>query len=218
MIAPKAVIPKGAVTTRPRVSAAAVAANPRAQAVGKTARAVVASHPPPAVTDTVRWALALALGLALPLAATAVDKVYKTIGPDGQVIYSQTPPAQVPGQVEKQMEFRNLPATALPDYVLKFRAEMERNMAQKASQAAAPPGNGLQFFTAKWCGYCKQAQAWLNANGVAYQALDIDTPQGMTAFVRTGHKVAVPLLVGPNVKLQGFSAQAYAAALQPKQR
>lgn len=192
--------------------------------MGKTGRAVVASHPHPAVTDTLHWRAApvlasgLAIGLALPLAAVAADKVYKTIGPNGQVIYSQTPPARVQGQVEKQMEFRNLPATALPDYVLKFRAEMERSMAQKVAQADAPSGNELRFFTAKWCGYCKQAQAWLNANGVAYQALDIDTPQGMTAFVRTGHKVVVPLLVGPNVKLQGFSAQAYAAALKPKQR
>lgn len=160
-----------------------------------------------------RWLCLTVIGVALPLAALASDKVYKSVGPDGKTVYSQTLPAQNQGRVEKQLEFRHLPATALPDYVLKFRAEMERSMASKAEADAAAPAAGLRLFMAKWCGYCRQAQAWLGTHGVAYQALDIDTPEGMTAFVRTGNKVAVPLLMGPGVKLQGFSAQAYAGAL-----
>ena len=177
-------------------------------------RAVTVAKVAKTTPDPMRWLFLLGVAVALPLTAWTSDKVYKSVGPDGRIVYSQTPPEQSQGRVEKQLEFRHLPATALLDYVLKFRAEMERNMASKTQGDAAPPAAGLRLFMAKWCGYCRQAQAWLGANGVAYQALDIDTPEGMTAFVRTGNKVAVPLLVGPGVKLQGFKASAYAAALQ----
>lgn len=165
-----------------------------------------------------RWhgAACLAVLLALPCAAGASDKVYKSTGPDGKVVYSQTPPAE--GRVDKQLSFDHLPATALPDYVLKFRAEMERNIALKQKSTAPANTSQLRLFTAKWCGYCRQAQAWLAGRGIAYTALDIDTPQGMTEFVRSsGGKGGVPLLVGPQVRVQGYTAAAYQAALAPKE-
>jgi len=162
-------------------------------------------------------AICLAALLTLPWAAGANDKVYKSVGPDGKVVYSQTPPAQ--GRVEKQLSFDHLPATALPDYVLKFRAEMERNIALKQQPHAPAHANQLRLFTARWCGYCRQAQAWLAGRGIAHVTLDIDTPQGMTEFVRSGAgKGGVPLLVGPQVRVQGYSAAAYQAALAPRRR
>ena len=154
------------------------------------------------------WLWLLALGLA---SAHAGDAVYKTIGPDGKVIYSQTPPTQ--GKLDKKMNFEHLPATPLPAHVLQFRAEMERSLAQRQAQANAPVPAGLRLFSAKWCGYCRQAQSWLAAQQVPYQTLDIDTPEGMSEFVRTGNKGGVPFLLGPGVSLRGFSAPAYAAAL-----
>ncbi len=159
--------------------------------------------------------ICLAVLLVLSGAAGASDKVYKSTGPDGQVVYSQTPPAE--GRVDKQLSFEHLPATALPDYVLKFRAEMERNIALKQQPDAPVNSNQLRLFTARWCGYCRQAQAWLAGRGIAHVTLDIGTPQGMTEFVRSGAgKGGVPLLVGPQVRVQGYSAAAYQAALASK--
>jgi glutaredoxin len=152
------------------------------------------------------WAL-------LPLmvgAAHGGDAVYKFVGPDGKVIYSQTPPAD--GKLDKMMAFEHLPATPLPAHVLAFRAEMERSIAQKVAQANAPPPDRLRLFSARWCGYCRQAQAWLAAQKVPYQNMDIDTPEGMSEFVLTG-KGSVPLLLGPGIKVRGFSVPAYSAAL-----
>lgn len=144
-------------------------------------------------------------------AAHGGDAIYKSVGPDGKVVYSQTPPAD--GKVDKKMTFEQLPATPLPAHVLAFRAEMERNIALKVTQANAPPTGRLRLFSAQWCGYCKLAQAWLAAHKVPYLTLDIDTPEGMSEFVRTGKKGGIPLLLGPNVDLRGFSEAAYAAAL-----
>lgn len=143
--------------------------------------------------------------------ASASDRVYKSIGPDGQVVYSQTPPSE--GRVEKQLSYEHLPATPLPAYVLKFRAEMERSIQRKQMPASTPDGS-LQLYSARWCGYCRMAQAWLASQKIAYTNLDIDTPQGMSAYVQaSGSKVSVPLLTGPGVRVQGFSEQAYRAAL-----
>lgn len=161
------------------------------------------------------WVL---VGLLACTAATGQgrDTVYKVIGPDGKVTYSQDPPAGG-GTVAKKMEFEQLPASPLPSYVLKFREEMERNIVAK--QAGEAPPTGLRLFSAKWCGYCKLAKAWLARHGTAYEELDIGTPGGMRAFIQSGARSNVPLLVGPNnLRLQGFTEAAYASALAPKKR
>lgn len=159
---------------------------------------------------------ALAAMLLVLLAGTALaqgsDTVYRSVGPDGRVTYSQTPPAE--GKLERRMEFEKLPATPLPAYLLQFR----KDAARMAAAATAPPSAGLRLFTASWCGYCRQSKAWLRANGLGFQEIDIDQPAGMSAFVAAGGRGSVPLLVGPNVRLQGFSRTGYAAALGPGRR
>jgi glutaredoxin len=157
---------------------------------------------------------AVLLWIATACAAQAGDAVYKSVGPDGKVTYSQTPPQS--GTVRK-MAFDNLPASPLPEHVLKFRQEMEKNIAQK-QQAAVAPVQGLRLFSAKWCVYCRHAKAWLGSKGIAYAEVDIDTPQGMAEFAATGAAKSVPLLVGPGVRLQGFSEEAYASAMAAQRR
>ena len=154
------------------------------------------------------WGLVLGVVLAGP--ALAADGVYKTVGPDGKVTYSQTPPVE--GKAQKKLEFSHAPASPLPPEVLKFQREIQQSIAQKEKDALPPPGVGLRLFTAKWCGYCTQAKGYLKQRAVAFQEIDIDTAAGMVEFSRLG-KGGVPLLTGQNLQLRGFSADAYAAAL-----
>ncbi|HZY20397.1 MAG TPA: glutaredoxin domain-containing protein [Ramlibacter sp.] len=146
----------------------------------------------------------LAAGAAL---AQGRDTVYRSVGPDGRITYSQVPPAE--GRTDRKLEFEHLPATPLPAYLRAFRDDLARGPAVPRASATA----GLQLFSASWCVYCRQAKAWLAARGVGYQELDIDSPGGMAEFVRAGGKGGVPLLVGAQVRLQGFSESAYGAAL-----
>ena len=118
-------------------------------------------------------------------------------------------------KLDETMTLEQLPE--MPAQVLAFQAEMERNNAQRGTgtrASARAPGH-LRLFSAQWCGYCRQAQAWLAQHQVPYQNLDIDTPEGKAEFARTGKKGGIPLLLGPNVELRGFSAGAYRAALRP---
>jgi glutaredoxin len=151
-------------------------------------------------------ALLVLVAGACAAAAQGTDTVYRSVGPDGRVTYSQTPPDK--GQVDRKMEFSKLPATPLPAHLLQFRKDVSR----LAAEALAPPAE-LRLFTASWCGYCRQSKAWLRANGMAFTEFDIEQPGVMAEFARAGGTGSVPLLVGPNVRLQGFTRDGYAAAL-----
>jgi glutaredoxin len=138
--------------------------------------------------------------------------LFKSIGSDGRVVYSDKPPIE--GRLAKTLKAEDLPNTALP---AGYEAELQRlrqslnlngsktaNATPNASASANPV-----LFTAVWCGYCKQAKAYLASKGVQYDSIDIDTPSGKSAFAATGGSGGIPLLVANGKQLRGFNTQAY---------
>jgi glutaredoxin len=153
------------------------------------------------------------IGIALFLAAIGVvvavahaATVYRSVGPDGQTVYSDQPPADA--RKAKKLEFADLPATPLPDSVLKYRDELQKSMKKRLAEGAQLP-SGTVLFSAKWCGYCTQAKAYLGEKRIPYQEHDIDTPDGMRAYVAAGNSRGVPVLLYKSEKVQGFSRAAY---------
>ncbi len=144
--------------------------------------------------------------LALP-ALTQAETVYKSVGPDGRITYSQDPPSA--GKVEKTLSFANLPSTPLPDSVLRYREQLEKSMGKRLDESAKPRASGATLFMAQWCGYCKQAKRYLAEKGIAYREYDIDTPAGMRAFVELGAGKGVPVMLWNDRKVQGFTRAAY---------
>lgn len=151
----------------------------------------------------------------LLLACTAVaspgaigDNVYRSISPDGRVVYSDQPPAT--GKVQKVYSFENLPASPVPPTVERYRQELEGSMRKRLSSPSMPVA-GTQLFAASWCGYCRKAKAYLGEKGIPYQEIDIDTPEGGQAFALAGGGAGIPLLLSKGQRVQGFSAGAYDA-------
>jgi glutaredoxin len=138
------------------------------------------------------------------LAATpaAADTLYKSVGKDGRITYSDKPPAE--DRVEKTLRSESLPNTALPAATYSYVEQLRKN---KTSAPART--NSVVLFTAPWCGYCKQAKAYLSGKGIAFQEIDIDTRSGMTAFAEAGGGGGVPLLIAAGQSVQGFSPAAY---------
>lgn len=130
--------------------------------------------------------------------------VYKSVGPDGKIVYGDRPPTE--GRVEKTMKFENLPSSALPASASSYVEQLRK---QKASSTASTPTSGAVLYMADWCGYCTKAKADLAGKGIAYQEINIDTKDGMAAYVQAGGGKGIPLLFAKGQRVQGYSAAAY---------
>jgi glutaredoxin len=157
--------------------------------------------------------------LSLVLAASAAaETVYKVVGPDGEISYSDKPPSDR-ARPTNTLEFRNLPSSPLPVEVLRFREQLEKSAESRISAARAPRAGDVALFTASWCGHCKRAKAHLAASQIAYIEYDIESVEGMRAFIGAGGSGGVPLLVAGERRIQGYSAPAYdrlAAAIRAR--
>lgn len=144
----------------------------------------------------------LLLAVIIVSTSTLAQTLYKSIGPDGKTVYSDKPPTE--GHVKKTFRIQELPNTAIPQKTL---AELE--VLRKSSKQSAAPITGVVLFSATWCGYCKQAKAFLAQRGVVYQDNDIDTPSGKLAFAQAGGGKGVPLLIFNGTMVQGFNLASY---------
>ncbi len=153
----------------------------------------------------------LALLAAVPSLA---QTLYKSVGPDGRVVYSDQPPAD--GKVQKTMTFENLPSTTLPAATAAYLEQQLKKLRTSSYTPSAPATSGVVLYSADWCGYCKKAKAYLGEKGIGYREVNIDTPDGMTAFAQEGGGKGVPLLVADGQRVRGFSPPAYDALFARK--
>jgi len=154
--------------------------------------------------------LLIALVAAGAAVAQTTTTLYKSIGPDGKTIYSDRPPPSA-GQA-KTLTFQNEPASPLSAETLAY---IEQLRTSADARATALPPHETVLYSAAWCGYCKQAKAYLANKRVAYREFDIDTKDGLLAYARAGGKRGVPLLVMNGKSVSGFSLASYDALLGP---
>ena len=141
------------------------------------------------------------------VSAVSAEQLYKSVGPDGKVRYSDRLPTE--GRVEKTMKFENLPTSALPASTASYVEQLRR---LRAGASASLPTTGVVLYSASWCGYCRQAKAYLSSKAIAFQEIDIDTSGGMNNFAQAGGAGGgVPFLLAGGQSVRGFSAAAYDA-------
>lgn len=121
------------------------------------------------------------LPLLLLFPALATAGIYRWTDADGQVHISDRPP---PDSAVEQVEIR----------VNTYRAP-------PATPAAAP----VVMYSAAWCGVCRKAKRYLQAQGIPFQERDIDASrENRRRFEALGGK-GVPLILVGEEKMRGFS-------------
>jgi glutaredoxin len=130
--------------------------------------------------------------------------VYKSIGPDGKVVYSDQRPAHA--KVVKTLTFVELPSSPVPALPKQTPSRSE----PPTPPPSPPQADGVVLYSATWCGYCKLAKIYLAHKGIAYSDIDIDTAQGRASFDANG-RGGVPLLLQGTRGIRGFTAGGYDA-------
>lgn len=152
-----------------------------------------------------RCSLVLALVVATLTGAAHAQTLYKSVDPNGKVVYSDQPP--VPGTGHKAVKFDAPPVSVVPGNPL---PPATPGQTPAVAAAAVQPRGEVTLYMATWCGYCKAAKAYLGGKGIAYREFDIDTPTGKAAFAQLGAR-GVPVLLTNGQRLSGFSTQSYDA-------
>ena len=132
---------------------------------------------------------ALGLGLAL-LAATAQAQVYRSVGPDGQVTFSDTPPAaQGAKQPKASSQTPAQPGNAALPYEL-------RQTAQRYP---------VTLYTTSSCDGCTGGRQLLTARGVPFTEKTVNTNADIAALQKLTGTDSLPALTIGAQQLKGFS-------------
>lgn len=144
--------------------------------------------------------------LAACLGPASAQTLYKSVGADGRVVYSDKPPAT--GDAAKTLKLDTPPVSVVPGAAP--TAPTARAAHADSGAPAVQPRGEVVLYMAKWCGYCTAAKAYMAGKGIAYRELDVDTPAGKTAFAQLGAR-GIPVLLAGGQKISGFTPQAYDA-------
>ncbi len=129
----------------------------------------------------------------LLFATVAHAQLYKWVGPDGKVTYSDTPPPPIAKQVEQKTVASASAATSGLPYEL----------------AQAANANPVTLYTTAECQSCDQGRTSLNARGIPFSEKTVSTNDDLAQLRQAGGSGSLPLLrVGRN-KHEGFEAGAW---------
>ena len=126
---------------------------------------------------------------------------YKYIGPDGRVVYSDTPPPPAAKLIQKPVALSS-PAAANPASTLPFALQQ------------AVKNFPVTIYTTADCDACTQGRNLLSKRGVPFTEKTVKTQEDMKAFKDATAASQVPvMLVGSSSKQLGFEDGAWNTAL-----
>lgn len=144
-------------------------------------------------------AMPLSFGLLLLVAiGTAQAGLYKHVGPDGEVFYSDRIPQEAETQpIQGTISVYGAPQATSASHVTKSAAQTPR----------------VVLYATTWCGVCKEAKAYMDRNGIRYTEYDVEkSATGKRDFEAMNGR-AVPLLVVGEQHMYGFDADRLEALL-----
>ena len=152
----------------------------------------------------------LAIVVLLLSCSVAGAEMYQWIAEDGSVTFKDTPPPASKKRGKVKVYHDGHFAAAPPQQ----EAPPSSRPPQKSPQAATAPeparsrfSGTVEIFVTDWCGYCKQAEAYMRSNNIAYVAYNIEKDKAAhQRFQELGGR-GVPLILIGQHRMAGFSAK-----------
>ncbi len=129
---------------------------------------------------------AAAAGLAMTV--VQAQPIYRSVGPDGRVTFSDKRPAEATGKVGTGAQVAGSGSSALP-FELK-------------QVAAKYP---VTLYTGEGCGPCVSARSMLTARGIPFTEKTVNTVEDVQALQRLSGENALPFATIGGQQLKGYS-------------
>lgn len=133
---------------------------------------------------------------ALFAAGGAQAQLYKSVGPDGKVTYSDTPPPVNQKLVEKRDLNSAIDTSNLP-----------YELAQAVAQSP------VVIYTGASCAPCNDGKNMLRSAGVPFTEKTVKSNEDIEKLKQAGGDTQLPLLLVGRQKLRGFSTEEWQSAL-----
>jgi glutaredoxin len=140
---------------------------------------------------TKTWAATgLVLVLGLVAASAIAQPVYRLVGPDGRVTFSDRPASDAEASA-----VGSVGSSSAPDSAAQLPFQLRQVVARYP----------VTLYTAKGCAPCNSGRNLLAARGIPYTEKLIDTPADGDALKRLSGEAALPLLTIGGQQLRGYS-------------
>lgn len=143
------------------------------------------------MTMQTRITLLGTLALALMGQASMAQPVYKIVGPDGKVTFSDKPPASA--------DKGNVAATGATSGAATAGADLPYELRQVASKYP------VTLYTAASCAPCDTGRSLLKSRGVPFAERTVSTTEDLEALQRLAGDNSLPYATIGGQKLKGFS-------------
>ena len=146
---------------------------------------------PPGATRTA-WVLLVALCAgAMAHGVAQAQGVYRIVGPDGRVTYSDQPPASNADAAPVGSATANSAASANAQLPLALRQIVNRYP--------------VTLYTGKDCSPCNAGRNLLSGRGIPFTEKTVTTAEDVEAFKRISGDVSLPVVTIGSQRLKGFS-------------
>ncbi len=141
----------------------------------------------------------VAIGLLATLAATAwltddanAQQIFRSVGPDGRVTFSDKPPMEAQGKGPATQVVRlNSQGASTIQLPFELRQPVERYP--------------VVLYTAQGCGPCEGARAMLSGRGILFTEKTVSSNEDIQALLRMSGSSSVPFLTIGGQQLKGFA-------------
>jgi glutaredoxin len=140
----------------------------------------------------------LVLSVCIPASA---QQIYRVVGADGRVQYTDKPPA-------------GANAAAVKPRISSYSGEAVVTGSAPAGVKPAQARPEIRMYATDWCGYCRKARAYFARNGIRYTELDVEKSEVARLEYRSMGARGVPVILVGTQRMNGYSEERLAAMLK----